>query len=219
MAVPRREIRLYRRANETLYVQHGAVSGGQVGDVGTLAGDKVEFEVIDTQKDGDLWVHVGTLKRGKLSVGQTVAATVDAERRSGIRRAHSATHILHHALRQTLGSQATQRGSKVDRDVLRFDFTHGKPVSDEELQTIETEINTRIAEGAAVTTKLMPIAEARELGAMALFRSSLFIFRVGNSEINFGPRCFMSMKIRRTLMMQCPPSSGSLLRATGERRL
>lgn len=144
-------------------------SGGQVGDTGTLTADGVEFEVLDTQKDGDLWLHIGRLKKGKLSVGQTVTATVDAERRSGIRRAHSATHILHHALRQTLGGQATQRGSKVDRDVLRFDFTHNKPVSDEELQTIETEINARIAEGSAVTTKLMPIAEARELGAMALF--------------------------------------------------
>ena len=144
-------------------------SGGQVGDVGTLTADGIEFEVLDTQKDGDVWLHIGTLKKGKLSVGQVVTATVDVERRAGIRRAHSATHILHHALRQTLGSQATQRGSKVDRDVLRFDFTHNKPVSDEELQTIETEINTRIAEGAAVTTKLLPIAEARELGAMALF--------------------------------------------------
>ena len=144
-------------------------SGGQVGDVGTLTADGIEFEVLDTLKDGDVWLHVGTLKRGKLTVGQTVTATVDAERRSGIRRAHSATHILHHALRQTLGSQATQRGSKVDRDTLRFDFTHNKPVSDEELQTIETEINARIAEGASVTTKLMPIEEARTLGAMALF--------------------------------------------------
>jgi alanyl-tRNA synthetase len=169
-------------------------SGGQVGDVGTLnsdvsgtalaAGhsqssapgasalpltDGIEFDVLDTQKDGDVWLHIGTLKRGKLTVGQTVTATVDAERRSGIRRAHSATHILHHALRQTLGSQATQRGSKVDRDTLRFDFTHNKPVSDDELQTIENEINARIAEGASVTTKLMPIEEARSLGAMALF--------------------------------------------------
>ena len=161
-------------------------SGGQVGDVGTLicsrtrqssdgslatsaTADDVEFQILDTQKDGDVWLHIGTLKKGTLTVGQTVTATVDVERRSGIRRAHSATHILHHALRQTLGEQATQRGSKVDRDTLRFDFTHNKPVSDEELQTIETEINTRIAEGAAVTTKLMPIAEARELGAMALF--------------------------------------------------
>jgi len=144
-------------------------SGGQVGDVGTLTADGVEFDVLDTQKDGDVWLHIGTLKKGKLSVGQTVTASVDTERRSGIRRAHSATHILHHALRQTLGSQATQRGSKVDRDTLRFDFTHGKPVSDEELQTIENEINARIAEGASVTTKLMPIEEARTLGAMALF--------------------------------------------------
>jgi alanyl-tRNA synthetase len=144
-------------------------SGGQVGDTGRLTSDGVEFEVLDTQKDGDLWLHIGRLKQGKLTVGQTVTATVDADRRAGIRRAHSATHILHHALRQTLGGQATQRGSKVDRDVLRFDFTHNKPVSDDELQTIETEINARIAEGSAVTTKLMPIAEARELGAMALF--------------------------------------------------
>lgn len=143
-------------------------SGGQVGDVGTLT-DGVEFQVLDTQKDGDLWIHVGTLKRGKLSVGQTVTATVDTERRSGIRRAHSATHILHHALRKTLGDQATQRGSKVDRDTFRFDFTHGQPVSEAELQTIETEINARIAEGSAVTTRLLPIDEARKLGAMALF--------------------------------------------------
>ncbi len=144
-------------------------SGGQVGDVGTLTAGGIEFDILDTLKDGDVWLHVGTLKRGKLTVGQTVTATVDIERRSGIRRAHSATHILHHALRQTLGDQATQRGSKVDRDTLRFDFTHNKPVSDEELQTIENEINARIAEGASVTTKLMPIEEARTLGAMALF--------------------------------------------------
>jgi alanyl-tRNA synthetase len=146
-----------------------AESGGQVGDVGTLTAEGVEFEVLDTQKDGDLWIHVGRLKQGKLTVGQAVTATVDAERRAGIRRAHSATHILHHALRQTLGEQATQRGSKVDRDVLRFDFTHNKPVSDDELQAIENEINLRIVEGAAISTKLMPIAEARKLGAMALF--------------------------------------------------
>ncbi len=160
-------------------------SGGQVGDVGMLtcsrtrqssdgtlatsATDEVTFEVIDTHKDGDIWLHIGHLKRGKLEIGQSLTATVDAERRAGIRRAHSATHILHHALRQTLGPQATQRGSKVDRDVFRFDFTHNQPVSDAELQTIETEINARIAEGASVSTKLMPIADAKQLGAMALF--------------------------------------------------
>ena len=146
-----------------------AESGGQVGDVGTIVGETFVFEVLDTQKDGEVWIHIGKLKSGFLSDGQAVTATVDTERRSGIRRAHSATHILHHALRQTLGDQATQRGSKVDRDTLRFDFTHNKPVSDEELQTIENEINVRIAEGASVTTKLMPIEEARTLGAMALF--------------------------------------------------
>ena len=152
------------RTNPSEQVRGLTPSGSPV-----IIGSDFEFQILDTQKDGDVWLHIGTLKKGKLTVGQTVTATVDTERRSGIRRAHSATHILHHALRQTLGDQATQRGSKVDRDTLRFDFTHSKPVSDEELQAIENEINLRVAEGAAVTTKLMPIAEAKALGAMALF--------------------------------------------------
>lgn len=144
-------------------------AGGQVGDVGTLKGNGFEFQVMDTQRDGELILHIGHLKSGKLSVGDSVFASVIAERRAGIRRAHSATHILHYALRQTLGENATQRGSKVEDDTLRFDFAHGKQITPEELIKIEDEINTRIAEGASVTTELMNIDDAKQAGAMALF--------------------------------------------------
>jgi len=144
-------------------------AGGQVGDTGKLSGSGFEFAVQDTQCDGELLVHIGTLTSGKLSVGAKVNAAADASRREGIRRAHSATHILHHALRKYLGENATQRGSKVQQDELRFDFAHAKGLSHEELIQIEDEINARIADGAPVTTTVMPIAEAKKLGAMALF--------------------------------------------------
>ena len=146
-----------------------AESGGQVGDIGTLVGNGVEFVVADTQKDGDLWIHVGHLTKGKLSVGQALTATVDEFRRSGIRRAHSATHILHHALHCTVGKDATQRGSKVQQDELRFDFAHSQALSSDELRQVEEIINECIARGAAVTTELLPIEAARRKGAMALF--------------------------------------------------
>lgn len=144
-------------------------SGGQVGDTGRLVIDGGVFAVHDTQKNGDLFVHIGELQSGALKVGGSVKAEVDAARREGIRRAHSATHLLHHALRKYLGENATQRGSKVEADQLRFDFAHPKGVTDDELLHIEDEINARIAEGAAVDIKVMPLAEAKQLGAMALF--------------------------------------------------
>ena len=144
-------------------------SGGQVGDMGRLIGDACEFEVTDTQKNGDLIVHIGSLKSGSLQVGTTVTANVDSARREGIQRAHSATHLLHHALRSILGDNATQRGSKVEQDQLRFDFAHPKAVTDAELQQIEDNINTHIASGAPIATRVMPISEAKKLGAMALF--------------------------------------------------
>ncbi|MEI8017622.1 MAG: alanine--tRNA ligase [Schlesneria sp.] len=144
-------------------------AGGQVGDIGKLVGAGVHFDVLDTQRDGELLVHIGVLKSGILASGTKLHAEVDATRRAGILRAHSATHILHHALRKYLGENATQRGSKVQQDELRFDFAHPKGLTQDELIRIEDEINSRIAEGAAVSTRLMPIAEARTLGAMALF--------------------------------------------------
>lgn len=146
-----------------------AESGGQVGDVGLLIGDGVEFSVADTQKEGDLWIHVGHLTKGKLYVGQSVTATVDDDRRSGIRRAHSATHILHHALHCTVGKNATQRGSKVQKDELRFDFAHNQALTPDEIRQVEDIINECVAKGAPVSTELLPIEEARRKGAMALF--------------------------------------------------
>ncbi len=144
-------------------------SGGQVGDTGRLYADGVEFTVTDCQKNGDLIVHIGHLVSGKLQVGATLTAEVDTTRREGIRRAHSATHLLHHALRTVLGDNATQRGSKVEQDQLRFDFAHPKAVSDEELLQIEDDINAHIAAGSPIETKVMAIGEAKKLGAMALF--------------------------------------------------
>ncbi len=144
-------------------------AGGQVGDTGRITADGCDFEVLDTQKDHDLVVHVGHLRSGKLEVGMKVQAHIDEERRAGIRRAHSATHLLHHALHRTIGEKAKQRGSKVEDDYLRFDFAHGKALTDDELRQIEDVINERIAEGAPVETAVMDLDEARKLGAMALF--------------------------------------------------
>ncbi len=143
-------------------------SGGQVGDSGLLSGQG-QFEVSDCQKHAGLLVHVGVLKTGSIKVGDTVKAAVDPVRRAGIRRAHSATHILHHALHQVIGHHATQRGSKVDNDQLRFDFSHGAAMSAEELQRVEKIINEKIVEGAVVSINFMKIEEAKASGAMALF--------------------------------------------------
>lgn len=144
-------------------------SGGQVGDIGTLLGDGFEFAVEDTQKHAGLIVHRGRLLNGVISVGASVEAVVDAERRAGIRRAHSATHLLHHALHQVLGEHAMQRGSKVEDDHLRFDFSHGAAVQPEELLEIESIINSRIAEGAPIEVGYMDLKAAKAAGAMALF--------------------------------------------------
>lgn len=145
-------------------------SGGQVGDTGTMTADGVEVEVIDCQKHQQvLFVAIGQLKSGTIRVGDTITATVDTDRRAAIRRAHSTTHILHHALHQTIGDKATQRGSKVEADALRFDFAHNSALSPDELRRVEDIINERIAAGNIVQTELLPIEEARQRGAMALF--------------------------------------------------
>ena len=144
-------------------------AGGQVGDSGTLTGDGFVFRVLDTQRDGELLIHIGHLASGRLEVGARITAAVDGDRRAGIRRAHSATHLLHHALHRTIGEQATQRGSKVESDSLRFDFAHKRALSPDEIRQVEDIINARIADGAAITTEIMDLAQARESGAMALF--------------------------------------------------
>ena len=144
-------------------------SGGQVGDWGRLHSESVEVEITDTQKDGELFLHHGKLISGTLASGETLTASVDQSRRNGIRRAHSATHILHHALQSELGSHAQQQGSKVDEDWLRFDFTNLEPVSDESLLSIEQDVNSRISDADPIDWQVLPLAEAREAGAMMLF--------------------------------------------------
>ncbi|APZ92010.1 alanine--tRNA ligase [Fuerstiella marisgermanici] len=145
-------------------------SGGQVGDSGWLKSDGVEVEITDSQKHQQtLFVLEGRLRKGQLAVGDTVTAEVDTERRSAIRRAHSATHILHHALHRTVGENATQRGSKVEADALRFDFAHKQALSPDEIRQVEDIINSQIVGGSEVNTELLPMKEARERGAMALF--------------------------------------------------
>jgi len=144
-------------------------SGGQVGDTGILSGDGFEFAVTDTQKDGGLIIHAGHLLRGAMRAGAKVKAIVDPERRSGIRRAHSATHILHYALQKNLGSHAQQQGSKVDEDWLRFDFTNLSPVSAEQLAAITKDVAERVKAAEPVKWETLPLAEARKQGAMMLF--------------------------------------------------
>lgn len=164
-------------------------AGGQVGDKGTIRGEGFEFRVVDTQKDGDLILHLGHLQRGVLSLEKQVTARVDGERRGAIRRAHSATHLLHHALHQVLGQAATQRGSKVQPDELRFDFNNRQAVTRDELARIEDAINSRIAEGASVTTEVLPAGEAKKLGAMALFGERypdmVRVVRMGDFSLEF----------------------------------
>jgi alanyl-tRNA synthetase len=144
-------------------------SGGQVGDTGAITAEGLHFDVLDAQKHAGLIVHRGTLAKGTVKVGQTVSATVTGDRRAGIRRAHSATHLLHHALHVVLGEHAMQRGSKVEDDVLRFDFSHGAAVSADELLRIEDIINARVAEGAPVDISFMDLKDARAAGVTALF--------------------------------------------------
>jgi len=143
--------------------------GGQVGDTGELAGDGFRFEVTDAQMDSGFTLHVGHLREGELRSNAVVSARVDPDRRQGIRRAHSATHLLHYALQKHLGKHAQQQGSKVDRDWLRFDFAHPSAVSAEELARIEDEINRKVMAAEPVTWKNMPLGEARTTGAMMLF--------------------------------------------------
>ena len=146
-----------------------AESGGQVGDRGVLAGDGGRFDVEDTRKRGQAHIHIGTVREGALKVGDKVDAYVDLERRRAIMRHHSATHLLHAALRQVLGEHVQQKGSLVAPNYLRFDFSHGEALSAEQRDEIETLVNRQILANAAVTTELMDMDAARKAGAMALF--------------------------------------------------
>jgi alanyl-tRNA synthetase len=144
-------------------------SGGQVGDSGLLTASGMEFQVLDTQRAGELVVHIGKLNSGKLTAGLSVQAQVDTARRSAIARAHSATHILHHALQSVLGSHAQQQGSKVDDDWLRFDFTNLAGLTDQQVQEVEAIVADRVKASQPISWKTVSLADARKAGAMMLF--------------------------------------------------
>jgi alanyl-tRNA synthetase len=149
-----------------------AESGGQVGDTGALMGgddSEARFLVTDTRKRQAAHVHVGKLESGTLTVGGKVSAYVDVDRRRAVMRNHSATHLMHAALRDVLGEHVQQKGSLVAADYLRFDFSHGEAVSEAQREQIEILVNRQILSNTAVTTELMDIDAAREAGAMALF--------------------------------------------------
>jgi alanyl-tRNA synthetase len=147
-----------------------AESGGQVGDMGILEGGGVLFEVNDTRKQsGELFAHIGKLEEGRLKVGDQINAQVNAYTRQATALNHSATHLLHAALRQVLGEHVAQKGSQVDADRLRFDFSHFEPISREQLQTIEQLVNEQIRYNHRVKTDMMSLEEAKNSGAMALF--------------------------------------------------
>jgi len=160
-----------------------AESGGQVGDTGVLTSKDHSFTVLDTQKSGKAVAHFGSVQAGGLKVGDTVDASVDAERRQAIRLNHSATHLMHAALRMELGDHVQQKGSLVDAQRLRFDFSHYEGVTSEQLQTIEDMVNGEIRKNVAAETTLMNYDDAVESGAMALFGEKyddlVRVFRLG----------------------------------------
>ncbi|WP_024170632.1 alanine--tRNA ligase [Escherichia coli] len=146
-----------------------AESGGQVGDKGELKGANFSFAVEDTQKYGQAIGHIGKLAAGSLKVGDAVQADVDEARRARIRLNHSATHLMHAALRQVLGTHVSQKGSLVNDKVLRFDFSHNEAMKPEEIRAVEDLVNTQIRRNLPIETNIMDLEAAKAKGAMALF--------------------------------------------------
>ncbi|TKD46592.1 MAG: alanine--tRNA ligase [Mesorhizobium sp.] len=145
-------------------------SGGQMGDTGTISGEGFAIEVTDTQKKGDgLFVHFGKVAKGTVRTGEAVELKADHVRRTRLRSNHSATHLVHEALREVLGTHVAQKGSLVAPERLRFDFSHPKPISSEELERVEAMANEIVVQNSPVTTRLMSVDDAIAEGAMALF--------------------------------------------------
>ena len=152
--------------NQTVFY---AESGGQIGDTGSIYSDDCQFEVTDTQKRQNLIIHNGILKKGKMSTNLHVNLKINHEKRASCKAYHSATHILHQALRDTLGEHVTQKGSLVSYDKLRFDFSHHKPMTGDEIENVENIANEVIKNSSDVETKLMNSEDAINSGALALF--------------------------------------------------
>ena len=147
-----------------------AEMGGQVGDHGVMSAEGVSFQVKDIQKNkGGKFLHVGVLTAGELKVGDTVTVSIDTERRNAVRRAHTATHLLHAALKKVLGDHVHQAGSLVEPDRLRFDFTHFEGITAEQLAQIDAFVNDAVLEGQGVVTEVLPLEEAKKKGAVAMF--------------------------------------------------
>ncbi len=145
-------------------------SGGQLGDTGTIMSGNSVFEVKDTQKKlGDLFIHIGELKSGEVKVKDVVEMKIDIERRNNLKAYHSATHLLHESLRRTLGKHVMQKGSLVAPDRLRFDFSHMKPITNEELEKIDKLVNEYVKKKSNVSTRIMTPKAAIEQGALAFF--------------------------------------------------
>jgi len=145
-------------------------SGGQVGDTGEIISGNFKFEITDVQKKlGDLFVHYGKVKSGSIKIKDNVEMKIDIDRRNNIRAYHSATHLLHESLRRVLGTHVTQKGSLVAPDRLRFDFSHMKPISDQEIEKIENHVNSMVQKKSEVKTRIMTPKEAVNNGALALF--------------------------------------------------
>ena len=164
-----------------------AESGGQVGDKGELVAAGGTFDVSDTQKiQAEVFGHHGTLRAGTLKVGDKVDARVDTVLRARAMRNHSATHIMHKALRDVLGSHVQQKGSLVDTDKTRFDFAHDRPMSDDEIRRVELLVNDQIMQNVATSAQVMPIEEAKKSGAMMLFGEKygdeVRVLDIGNSR-------------------------------------
>ncbi|KTS62684.1 alanine--tRNA ligase [Pantoea dispersa] len=144
-------------------------SGGQVGDTGVLTGQNAEFSVQDTQKYGKAFGHIGKLRQGQLRVGDRLQAQVDEVRRSRIILNHSATHLMHEALREVLGDHVGQKGSLNNDKYLRFDFSHGEAMKPQQIRAVEDIVNAQIRRNLPITTNVMDLEEAKALGATALF--------------------------------------------------
>lgn len=167
-----------------------ATSGGQVADTGVITADGVEFDVEDTSKNADgIYIHSGTVKEGVVSVGNTVNAQIDADRRKSVMRNHTAAHLLQAALREVLGTHVEQAGQLVNDKEVRFDFTHFNPLTTEELSRVEAIVNKEILACAPVSMQEMPIEEAKKMGAMMLFGEKygdiVRVVKAGDSSTEF----------------------------------
>ena len=165
-------------------------SGGQVGDTGEIISGEFIFEVNDVQKKlGDLFVHFGTVKTGIIKLNQNIEMKIDVKRRENIRAYHSATHLLHESLRRVLGSHVTQKGSLVEPERLRFDFSHMKPISPDEIIKIEEFVNSMVKKNSDVKTRIMTPKEAVDNGALALFGEKygdeVRVLSMGNEETRY----------------------------------